>query len=90
MTERLFIDLLNETLWVMLLLSAPVLVVTMVVGVLISIGQAITQIQEQTLTFVPKILAALATLAFIGPWMTDLMVNHTNKLMVLLIRVAQQ
>jgi flagellar biosynthetic protein FliQ len=90
MDQRLFLDILQETLWMVLLIASPILVVTMVVGVLISIFQAITQIQEQTLTFVPKILVALVTMVFLGPWMVELMVNHTQKLLGTLIQIAQQ
>lgn len=63
-----------------LLLSAPVLVFSLVIGLIISILQAATQIQEMTLTFVPKIFAAVLAVVIFGPWMLRLMVNYTTQL----------
>ena len=63
-----------------LLLSLPMLAVALFVGVLISLFQAVTQIQEMTLTFVPKIIAVFLTLAFFAPWLTETMVTFTRRL----------
>ncbi len=63
-----------------LLLSAPVLVFSLVIGLLISILQAATQIQEMTLTFVPKIFAAVLAVVIFGPWMLRLMISYTTQL----------
>ncbi len=63
-----------------LLLSAPVLVFSLVIGLIISILQAATQIQEMTLTFVPKIFAAVLAVAIFGPWMLRLMISYTTQL----------
>ncbi len=63
-----------------LLLSAPVLVFSLVIGLIISILQAATQIQEMTLTFVPKIFAAALAVVIFGPWMLRLMVSYTTQL----------
>ncbi len=60
-----------------LIMSAPVLLIGMTVGLIISIFQATTSIQEQTLTFVPKIIAIFLTLAFFGPWMFSSMREFT-------------
>ena len=60
-----------------LVLSAPVLLVSMAVGLVIAIFQATTSIQEQTITFVPKIMAILLVLLFLGPWMMGTMANYT-------------
>ncbi len=65
---------------VTLLIAAPVLIATMVVGLLISILQAATQIQEMTLTFVPKIIVAALVLLFLGPWMIRVLVDFTVQL----------
>jgi len=62
----------------LILLSFPVLGVGVVVGLIISIFQATTSIQEQTLTFVPKIFAIMAILFFLGPWMAQVMVDFTK------------
>lgn len=61
----------------LLIVSAPPLVVGMFVGLIISIFQATTSIQEQTLTFVPKIAAIFLTLVFFGPWMIQMLVQYT-------------
>ena len=64
------VDVLREAFLLMLLVSAPVLVVGLVVGLVVSILQAVTQIQEQTLVFVPKILAMVATTVLLLSWMS--------------------
>jgi flagellar biosynthesis protein FliQ len=63
------LQLINELLWNAILISAPLLGITLLVGLLVSIAQAVTQVQEMSLTFVPKLLAAVAVLALFGPWM---------------------
>ena len=62
-------DLVRETLLVALIISAPLLIVGLVVGLIVSILQALTQIQEQTLVFVPKIAAMIAAAVLIAPWL---------------------
>ena len=62
------------------ILSGPILLIGMFVGLVIAILQATTSIQEQTLTFVPKIAAILATLAFLGPWLAKSMMDYTVRL----------
>jgi flagellar biosynthesis protein FliQ len=89
MTEVAFIDLLQRALWLILLLSAPILAVNLLVGVVISIFQAVTQIQEATLTFVPKLLASFLTLVLLGPWMTRMVMNYSNELFQQLITMAR-
>lgn len=86
MSEKVLLDLMQHTLWLMLLLGAPVLVVSLVVGVLISILQAVTQIQESTLTFVPKILASMVVIILTGPWMLQMMVDYTQQTLNSLIQ----
>ena len=63
----------------MLLVSAPILIVVLVVGLLVSIFQAATQINESTLSFVPKVIAAVAVLAFAGPWMLRTLVEYLQR-----------
>lgn len=74
------VDLGREALILSLKLSLPLLLVGLLVGVLVSILQAATQIQEQTLTFLPKILAVVATLFVILPWLLAEMVEYTDTL----------
>ncbi len=81
--------MLQQTIWMMVLLSAPVLVISTVVGLGISILQVVTQIQESTLTFVPKILASFAVLLLTASWMVHMMVSHTQQLFNALITFAQ-
>lgn len=82
MTPTEAITLTQNAVTLTLLLSAPVLLVAMVVGLLISLFQAVTQIQEMTLTFVPKIVAVMATLLFLSSWMINKLVDYTHELIV--------
>jgi len=82
MTPTEAITLTQNAVTLTLLLSAPVLLVAMVVGLLISLFQAVTQIQEMTLTFVPKIVAVFATLLFLSSWMINKLVDYTHELIV--------
>jgi len=89
MTEAAFIDLLQGAIWLIILLSAPLLIINLVVGLAISIFQAVTQIQESTLTFVPKILASFLVLVLAGPWMTQQVVHYSDQVFHQLIVIAQ-
>lgn len=68
MTEEVIIDIFTQTLVLIIKVSAPMLLVSLVVGLIVSIFQTITSIQEQTLTFVPKLLAIFLTLMLAGNW----------------------
>jgi len=72
-----------------LILSAPVLIVAMVIGLIISILQATTQIQEQTLTFVPKIAAIMLVLALLGGWMFGSLGQYTRELFAMIPQMAK-
>ena len=63
------LQLMSELLWNAVLIAAPLLGLTLAVGLLVSIFQAVTQVQEMSLTFVPKLLVAVLTLVVFGPWM---------------------
>lgn len=82
MTPDTITGLMAETIKITLLVAAPMLIVGLVVGVLISLFQAVTQIQEMTLVFVPKIVAVLITLIAALPWMLGLMINYTQNLFI--------
>lgn len=88
MNQSVFTTLLQGALWEVTLLSLPVLLVTMVLGVMISILQAVTQVQESTLTFVPKILAAFLLIAVLSPWFAQTMVDYTAHLLRNLTEIA--
>ncbi len=70
----------QRALEVMLLLSMPLLLVALVVGLLVGVFQAATQINEMTLSFIPKLLAMTAALAISGPWMLKILVSYTREL----------
>ena len=80
MTEEFVIGLGREALLTALKVSAPVLVVSLVVGIVISAFQAVTQINESTLAFVPKLLAVAAAFLVALPWMIQLLVKYTTEL----------
>jgi flagellar biosynthesis protein FliQ len=71
----------QQGLYMLLLVAAPVLLTVLVVGLLVSIFQAATQIHEATLSFVPKIIAAVAVLAFAGPWMLTTLVEYLQRML---------
>lgn len=74
------IELVQESLFVLLKISAPVMIVALVVGLAIALFQALTQIQETTLTFVPKIIAVFGTLILFLPFMLESMITFTEDL----------
>ena len=80
MNPDLVIHYGKEALEMILMLSLPMLVVALVVGVVISLFQAVTQIQEMTLTFVPKIIAVFIAMVVAAPWMVETLVSYTRRL----------
>ena len=79
-TEGQVIDLAREAIYLIIICSAPCLIVSLVVGLVISIFQTVTSIQEQTLTFVPKILAVFVTIMLCGGWIMNNIVNFFTEL----------
>jgi flagellar biosynthesis protein FliQ len=71
-------DLVRHTLVLTLIIAAPMLIIGMVVGIIISLFQAVTQIQEQTLTFVPKITAMIAAAIVLMPWIGQRLVDYAR------------
>jgi flagellar biosynthesis protein FliQ len=84
MTPQMVVEIGREALTVTLLVAAPMLGFGLVVGVVISIFQAVTQINESTLTFVPKILAAAAALLIFLPWIINTLVDFTRHMFALI------
>jgi flagellar biosynthesis protein FliQ len=80
MTPEIIMTMGNQAINVALLLGAPMLLVALVIGLVISIFQAATQINEATLSFIPKLLAVFATLVIAGPWMLGNMVDYIRQL----------
>ncbi|MBP6901257.1 MAG: flagellar biosynthesis protein FliQ [Burkholderiaceae bacterium] len=69
----------QQGLYMLLLVSAPLLLTVLLVGLVVSVFQAATQINEQTLSFVPKVVAAVAVLAIAGPWMLTMLVEYIQR-----------
>lgn len=86
MTAYVVIDIAREVVWVIVKTSAPMLIVSLVVGLIISIFQTITSIQEQTLTFVPKFIAIMAVMVLAGGWI----LNSMSDLFVQLVQSIPQ
>ncbi len=80
MTPQSVITLSQQGIEVMLMIAAPMLLAALVTGLLVSIFQAATQINEVTLSFLPKLLAVLAMLVIAGPWMIQLLVDYMQRL----------
>ena len=76
-------DLIRQTLILALLVSAPMLVIGLVVGIIVSLLQAVTQIQEQTLTFIPKITAMFAAAIILFPWIGQQLMEYTQTMLLL-------
>ncbi len=81
MTLDVIVTIGQRAIYVLLIVIAPVLLTSLVVGLLISIFQATTQINEQTLTFVPKIFAAFLVIAFLGGWMFKQVIELAREIM---------
>lgn len=81
MTDQVVVSLAREAVLTILLVAGPALGIGMLVGLIISIFQATTQIQEQTLTFVPKIVAVLVSIVVFGPWMLRILVDFAYRLL---------
>jgi flagellar biosynthetic protein FliQ len=89
MTPQFVLTLGQEALTLLLMVAAPVLGVVLVVGLVISIFQAITQIHEATLSFVPKLVAAMLVLAVAGPWMLTTLVDYIRRMIEMIPQLVQ-
>ena len=89
MTEEIVIEVLKEVFYTTFIILLPLLGVSLIVGIFISIFQAATSIQEGTLTFVPKILATAVTLIFMLPWIIDKIVAFTVKMLTMFTTVLK-
>ncbi|GFZ30955.1 flagellar biosynthesis protein FliQ [Clostridium zeae] len=88
MSEQLVIGIIKDALTTALYLSAPFLVISLVLGLLISIFQASTQIQEQTLTFVPKLVAVAAVGLLLGSWMLTQLMSFTERIFQMISNIV--
>lgn len=80
MTPQSVITLIQQALQMLVLISAPLLLTALVVGLIVSIFQAATQINEMTLSFIPKLLAMFAMFLLVGPWMLGTLIDFTRQL----------
>ncbi|MDJ0911270.1 MAG: flagellar biosynthesis protein FliQ [Woeseiaceae bacterium] len=81
MTPEMVTTIGQQALWVTMLIAAPLLLSALAVGLLIGMFQAATQINEMTLSFIPKLLVLVGALVVAGPWMLSVIVNYTRQLM---------
>jgi flagellar biosynthetic protein FliQ len=80
MTPELVMDIGRQAIEMTLLMSGPLLLAALVIGLIVSIFQAATQINEQTLSFIPKLVGIFLTLILAGPWMLQMMVDYIRRL----------
>ena len=80
MNEDVVLGLGRDAIWTTIALASPLLIASLVVGLVVSIFQAVTQINEATLTFIPKMLAIAVVLVVLAPWMTQLITSYTTEL----------
>ena len=81
-TEQQVIDLAREAIYNIIICGAPCLIASLVVGLVVSIFQTVTSIQEQTLAFIPKIVAVFVAILIFGPWMLRIMVEYVTNMLV--------
>jgi flagellar biosynthetic protein FliQ len=80
MTQQLAIEICKGAVWTALTVAAPMLIAGLVVGILISLLQSVTQIQEMTLTFIPKILAVVTVMILVLPWIMNVLLSFTGEM----------
>lgn len=88
MTPEMVMTLSHEAMYVALLLAAPLLLVALVVGLVVSLFQAATQINEATLSFIPKLIAIAITLVIAGPWMLTTMLDYMHRIFTSIPQLA--
>lgn len=88
MSQNLVAGIIKEAIYTALKVGGPILIIAMVVGLIISIIQATTQIQEQTLTFVPKVLAIVVAGIIGGSWMLQTLISFTKRIFELIVSIS--
>lgn len=89
MSENMVLSIMKDGIVTGLMVAAPILIVSIVVGLIISIFQATTQIQEQTLTFVPKLIAIAVIGLITGAWMLNTMVGFTERIFTIISNITK-
>lgn len=87
MTETEAITLLRDALWLIVKLSSPMLILGMLIGLLVSIIQTTTSIQEQTLTFVPKLITTFLALVVFSSWLIQTMLDYTKEIFSVISKI---
>ncbi|EST13061.1 flagellar biosynthesis protein FliQ [Sporolactobacillus laevolacticus] len=82
MSSEMILSIADQSVMAVLMVGGPILILSLVIGLIVSIFQAATQIQEQTLAFIPKIVAVLFGLILFGPWMLSKMLSFTENIFV--------
>ena len=85
-----YADITHQAIKVALMISAPMLIGALIMGILVSLFQAVTQINEQTLSFIPKILVIVAALVFFAPWMSDTLTTFTKDLFLNIPKIVTE
>lgn len=80
MSEDLVMQIASETLKTTMFIAGPMLIAAMVIGIIVSVLQAITQINEATLTFIPKMVAIVLVLVVMAPWMMEVLQNYSSEI----------
>jgi flagellar biosynthetic protein FliQ len=80
MNQEMIMKIAKDTLQVTLIISGPMLIVSLVIGIIISIAQVVTSIQDMTLSFVPRVIAVFLTFLFVFPWIMNTMLAFTSQL----------
>lgn len=88
MSQVMLNSVVKDTIITAMKIGAPILIVVLVLGLFISIIQATTQIQEQTLTFVPKLIATAAIGLLLGSWMLETLMSYTNRIFDIISRIT--
>ncbi len=89
MSENMVMGIIKDAIQTGLIIAAPILIISILVGLIISIFQATTQIQEQTLTFVPKLIAIAVVGLITGSWMLHQLVNFTERMFTYIAHITQ-
>mgnify|MGYP001457919491 CR=1 FL=1 len=82
MNTTVVLDIFTQAIWIAIKVAAPALIAIMLTGLLVSILQAATQINEQTLSFIPKIIAMTVAVVFAGPWTLRLLIDFTKSIIL--------
>ncbi|HCW52436.1 MAG TPA: flagellar biosynthetic protein FliQ [Clostridium sp.] len=88
MSQIMLNSVVKDTIITAMKIGAPILIVVLVLGLVISIIQATTQIQEQTLTFIPKLIAAAVVGLLLGNWMLEMLISYTNRIFDIISRIT--